>query len=76
MKHNLNSENRYIGIEGIDLSNYLSDREKGIKVESVKSNTLAAKIGFKKDDIIIGVNQQLVVNIEELKKFWMLSLKY
>ncbi|AHG60148.1 serine endoprotease DegP [Buchnera aphidicola] len=68
LKHNLNSENRYIGIEGIDLSNYLSDREKGIKVESVKSNTLAAKIGFKKDDIIIGVNQQLVVNIEELKK--------
>ncbi|QCI20374.1 serine endoprotease DegP [Buchnera aphidicola (Brachycaudus cardui)] len=67
LKHNLNSENRYIGIEGLDLSDYLFNGTKGIKVENVKINTLGAKIGFKKDDVIIGVNQQLVANIKELK---------
>ncbi|WAI18644.1 MAG: serine endoprotease DegP [Buchnera aphidicola (Acyrthosiphon caraganae)] len=67
-KHNLNPENNYIGIEGIDLSNYVSNEQKGIKVENVKLNTPGSKIGFKKDDIIIGVNQKLTTNLEELKK--------
>ncbi len=68
IKNSLNSENIYIGIEGVDLSNYVSNEQKGVKVENVKLNTPAFKIGFKKDDIIIAVNQQLTSNLEELKK--------
>ncbi|CAL4326292.1 serine endoprotease DegP [Buchnera aphidicola] len=68
LKHNLNAENHYAGIEGVDLSNYTLNGKQGIKVENVKMNTLGSKIGFKKDDIIIGINQKLVINIEELKK--------
>jgi len=67
LKNNLNSEKNYIGIEGADLSNYFLNGQKGIKVENVKSNTSASKIGLKKDDIIIGINQQSVGNLEELK---------
>lgn len=67
VKQNLNLENNYRGIEGVDLSDYVSNEQKGIKVENVRLNTPASKIGFKKDDIIIGVNQKVINNLEELK---------
>ncbi|WP_224653634.1 serine endoprotease DegP [Pectobacterium versatile] len=62
------SGNLYSGIEGAELSNTQVDDKKGVKVDNVKPGSAAAKIGLKKDDIILGVNQQTVQNIGELRK--------
>lgn len=62
------SGNLYSGIEGAELSNTQVDDKKGVKVDNVKPGSAAAKIGLKKDDIILGVNQQPVQNIGELRK--------
>lgn len=62
-----NSEHIYAGIEGIELNNDLINGKKVIKVKNVRLQSLAAKIGFKKNDYIIGINQKLVSSIEELK---------
>ncbi|MEQ9945136.1 serine endoprotease DegP [Pectobacterium aroidearum] len=62
------SGNLYSGIEGAELSNTQVDGTKGVKVDNVKPGSAAAKIGLKKDDIILGVNQQAVQNIGELRK--------
>ncbi|MBP2169872.1 serine protease Do [Erwinia toletana] len=56
----------YAGIEGADLSNIANN--KGVKVDNVKPGTAAARIGLKKDDVILGVNQQAVANLGELRK--------
>ena len=58
----------FTGIEGAEMSNRRGKDEKGVIVNSVKGNTPAARIGLKKGDIIIGVNQQQVSNIAELRK--------
>lgn len=62
------SANIYTGIEGAELSNYDNKGQKGIHVDSVKPNSAAARIGLKKDDVILGVNQQAVSNLGELRK--------
>ncbi|MFJ5483185.1 serine endoprotease DegP [Pectobacterium actinidiae] len=62
------SGNLYSGIEGAELSNTQVDDKKGVKVDNVKPGSAAAKIGLKKDDIILGVNQQAIQNIGELRK--------
>ncbi|MCZ4059243.1 serine endoprotease DegP [Pantoea sp. LMR881] len=57
----------YTGIEGADLSN--SDGNvKGVRVDNVKAGSAAARIGLKKGDVILGVNQQAVANLGELRK--------
>ncbi|MEL4015763.1 serine endoprotease DegP [Dryocola clanedunensis] len=58
----------FTGIEGAEMSNRSGKDEKGVIVNSVKGNTPAARIGLKKGDIIIGINQQAVNNIAELRK--------
>ncbi|ALD15186.1 serine endoprotease [Buchnera aphidicola (Aphis glycines)] len=67
VKHNMNFGDIYSGIEGANLSNYL-DKQRGVKVENVKINSPAAKIGFQQDDIIIEVNQNLINNLDDLKR--------
>lgn len=67
LKKDLNSGMNYTGIEGVYLINCSVNDKKFIKVENVKLNTIASKIGFKKDDIIVAVNQKLVTNLNELK---------
>jgi len=57
----------YTGIEGADLSND-SGSDKGVRVDNVKPNSAAARIGLKKGDIILGVNQQRIANLGELRK--------
>ncbi|MFC0228609.1 serine endoprotease DegP [Serratia aquatilis] len=61
------SGNIYTGIEGAELSNNVA-KEKGVKVDSVKAGSAAARIGLKKGDLILGVNQQPVENLGELRK--------
>lgn len=58
----------YTGVEGASLSNYDSNNVKGVKVDSVKVGSAAARVGLKKDDVILGVNQQSVSNLGELRK--------
>ncbi|QHM76612.1 Periplasmic serine endoprotease DegP [Mixta theicola] len=58
----------YTGIEGADLSNAVVNEQKGVRVDSVKPGSAAARIGLKKDDMILGVNQQRVTNLGELRK--------
>lgn len=62
------SGNIYAGIEGAALSNNDADGQKGVKVDNVKAGTAAARIGLKKGDVILGVNQQPVENLGELRK--------
>ncbi len=64
----VDSANIYTGIEGAVLSNYDAKGVKGVRVDSVKQNSAASRIGLKKDDIILGVNQQTVTNLGELRK--------
>ncbi|QNS01936.1 MAG: serine endoprotease DegP [Buchnera aphidicola (Pentalonia nigronervosa)] len=64
---NIHLGKRYVGMEGADLSDYLSDTQKGVKIENIKPNTVASKIGFKKNDVIISVNREAIENIEQLK---------
>lgn len=58
----------YTGIEGAELSNTEVNGEKGVRVDSVKAGTSAARIGLKKGDVIMGINQQSVQNLGELRK--------
>ncbi|AEW44329.1 periplasmic serine protease Do, heat shock protein [Serratia symbiotica str. 'Cinara cedri'] len=62
------SGNIYTGIEGAELSNLQIGAQKGVKVDSVKDGSAAARIGLKKGDIIMGVNQQMIQNLGELRK--------
>lgn len=58
----------FTGIEGAELSNTEVNGAKGVKVDNVKAGSTAARVGLKKGDIILGVNQQPVQNIGELRK--------
>ncbi|AVF35802.1 serine endoprotease DegP [Rahnella sikkimica] len=62
------SGNIYTGIEGADLSNNTAANQKGVKVDDVKPGSKAARIGLKKGDVILGVNQQKIANLGELRK--------
>jgi serine protease Do len=67
-KDKVQSATIYTGIEGADLSNVESNGHKGVRVDSVKAGSAAARIGLKKGDIILGVNQQAIDNLGELRK--------
>ena len=58
----------YTGIEGAELSNFDANGQKGVKVDTVKPGSTAARVGLKKGDVIHGVNQQAVNNLGELRK--------
>ncbi|SMB56796.1 serine endoprotease (protease Do), membrane-associated [Serratia proteamaculans] len=62
------SGNIYTGIEGAELSNGQTGTQKGVKVDNVKAGSAAARIGLKKGDLILGVNQQPIQNLGELRK--------
>jgi len=64
----VDSGNIFTGIEGAELSNGQAGDQKGVKVDAVKPGTKAARIGLKKDDVILGVNQQKVSNLGDLRK--------
>ena len=64
----IESGNIYTGIEGAELSNGAAGDQKGVKVDEVKPGSTAARIGLKKGDVILGVNQQKVTNLGELRK--------
>ena len=65
---NVSSATIYAGIEGAELSNSVSDGQKGVHVDTVKAGSTAARIGLRKGDVILGVNQQPIANLGELRK--------
>ena len=65
---NVSSATIYAGIEGAELSNSVSDGQKGVHVDAVKAGSTAARIGLRKGDVILGVNQQPIANLGELRK--------
>ncbi len=58
----------YNGLEGAELSNTQIGVQHGVKVDRVKDSSAAARAGLKKDDIILGLNQEPIKNINELRK--------
>lgn len=58
----------FTGIEGAEMSNRSGKDQKGVQVTSVKAGSPAERIGLKKGDIIVGINQEAVNNIAELRK--------
>ncbi|QJC36082.1 Do family serine endopeptidase [Enterobacteriaceae endosymbiont of Donacia cincticornis] len=71
------NENSIYGIEGAYLENislkkrffiFNKVKKNGVKVIKVIPNSPASIIGLKKDDIIIGINQNNIYNIKDLKK--------
>lgn len=64
----VDSASIFTGIEGAEMSNRSGKDQKGIQVTEVKPGSPAFRIGLKKGDIIVGVNQQKVNNIAELRK--------
>lgn len=62
------SGNIYTGLGGAELSNGDIKGQKGVKVDKVKPGSAAERIGLKAGDVILGVNQQRVTNIAELRK--------
>ncbi|QJC34876.1 Do family serine endopeptidase [Enterobacteriaceae endosymbiont of Donacia piscatrix] len=71
------NENNIYGIEGAYLKNIFLEKKYfifkktkkiGIKVTQIVPNSPAEIIGLKKGDVIIGINQNNINNIEDLKK--------
>lgn len=67
-QNQVDSASIFTGIEGAEMSNRSGKDQKGVQVTEVKPGSPAARVGLKKGDIIIGVNQQAVNNIAELRK--------
>ncbi|BAE73780.1 Periplasmic serine endoprotease DegP precursor [Sodalis glossinidius str. 'morsitans'] len=68
MQSQVDSGMIFTGIEGAELSNTELDGQKGVWVDNVKAGSTAERVGLKKGDVILGVNQQPVENIGELRK--------
>lgn len=64
----IESGNIYTGLEGAELSNTQIGSQKGIKVDNVNDGSAAARIGLKKGDVILRINQQPIQNLGELRK--------
>lgn len=56
-------------LKGASLSNgEAKNGSKGVKVTVVDKDSLAARVGLQKDDVIIGINRESIANISELRK--------
>ncbi|NIH15497.1 serine endoprotease DegQ [Serratia symbiotica] len=64
-----NAETLSPALLGVSLSNgTLPSGEQGVKVDNIDQSSIAARIGLKKGDMIIGANRQRVDNIIALRK--------
>ena len=55
-------------LKGAEFSNYNEKDVKGVEITKVEKGTIAEQRGFRKGDIIVGVNRRAVENIGELRK--------
>lgn len=63
------ADNLHPGLAGAEFANTTADDGvKGVKVTSLTDNSMAARYGLQKDDIILGVNRKAIKNLGELRK--------
>ncbi|MFW9276505.1 Do family serine endopeptidase [Glaesserella parasuis] len=55
-------------LNGAEFSNYNEKGIKGVEITKVEKNSLAEARGFRKGDVIVGVNRRTVENLGELRK--------
>lgn len=55
-------------LNGAELANYDEKGIKGVEIAKVEKGSMAESRGFKKGDVIVGVNRQAVENLGELRK--------
>lgn len=55
-------------LNGAELANYAEKSVKGVEITKVEKGSIAESRGFRKGDIIVGVNRKAVENIGELRK--------
>lgn len=55
-------------LNGAEFANYNDKNIKGIEIVQVEKGSIAESRGFRKGDVIVGVNRQAVENIGELRK--------
>ncbi|WP_121785008.1 Do family serine endopeptidase, partial [Pseudomonas aeruginosa] len=55
-------------LQGAVLSNYTDKQVKGVVIDSVEKGSLAAQSGLQKGDIIIGINNESVKSIGDVRK--------
>lgn len=55
-------------LSGAELANYAEQSVKGVEITKVEKGSLAENRGFRKGDIIVGVNRKAVESIGELRK--------
>ncbi|MDH2997331.1 serine peptidase [Pasteurellaceae bacterium LFhippo2] len=55
-------------LEGAEFANYNAKGVKGVEVSKVEKGSIAEARGFKKGDVIVGVNRHSIENIGELRK--------
>ncbi|WP_158262691.1 Do family serine endopeptidase [Photobacterium sanctipauli] len=68
-QNKVKADSLHPGLAGAEFANTTSnDSAKGIKVTNIEENSMAARYGLQKDDIILGVNRQGVRNLGELRK--------
>ncbi|WP_373777387.1 DegQ family serine endoprotease [Glaesserella sp.] len=67
-QNNMSAKALFPALEGAEFTNYNNNGIKGVEVARVDKDSLAESRGFKKGDIIVGVNRRSVENIGELRK--------
>lgn len=55
-------------LNGAEFSNYNEKGIKGVEITKVEKNSLAEARGFRKGDVIVGVNRRTIENLGELRK--------
>lgn len=55
-------------LNGAEFANYNNKNIKGVEIVQVEKGSVAESRGFRKGDVIVGVNRQAVENIGELRK--------
>lgn len=55
-------------LNGAEFANYNDKNIKGVEIVQVEKGSVAESRGFRKGDVIVGVNRQAVENIGELRK--------
>ncbi|WP_087016648.1 Do family serine endopeptidase [Thaumasiovibrio subtropicus] len=63
-QNRLSAENLHSALQGAELVN----TDGGVKVDSVREGSPAARAGLMTDDVIIGVNRKRISNLGELRK--------
>ncbi len=62
-----NAETLHKGLQGAVFENYEKNKISGVLVTHVEKNSMAARYGLEKDDVIIGLNREAIKSIAELR---------